>query len=160
MAIRNVVTEGEELLRKKCKPVKEVTDKIKTIMEDMLETMHQENGVGIAAPQVGILRRMFIAEPEPGRVYYMINPEILEAEGSVEGQEGCLSVPGMIGTVERPERIKIKAMNLEGETVEYDFEGFDAVVMCHENDHLDGILYIDKATNIREAVYEEEEEEE
>ena len=120
-------------------------------MEDMLETMRAEMGVGIAAPQVGIMRRMFIAEPEPGRVYYMINPEILEQSGSQTGDEGCLSVPGMIGTVERPDYIKIRALDINGAEQVYEFSGFDARVMCHEYDHLDGILYIDKAENIREA---------
>lgn len=155
MAIRNIVTEGDEILRKRCREVGEITDRIKTTMEDMLETMRKEQGVGIAAPQVGIMRRMFIAEPEPERVYFMINPEILHQEGSQVSDEGCLSVPGYIGTVERPEKIKIKALNLNGEEQIYDFEGWDAVVMCHEYDHLDGILYTDKATNVR--IPEEEE---
>lgn len=151
MAIRKVVVEGDEILRKKCREVTEVTDRIKQTMGDMLETMRAEMGVGIAAPQVGVMRRMFIAEPEPDRVYFMINPEILEKEGEQESDEGCLSVPGKIGTVTRPERIKIKAMDLDGNENVYDFEGFDAIVMCHENDHLDGILYIDKAVNLRSA---------
>ena len=97
------------------------------------------------------MRRMFIAEPEPGRVYYMINPEILEQSGSQTGDEGCLSVPGMIGTVERPDYIKIRTLDINGAEQVYEFSGFDARVMCHEYDHLDGILYIDKAENIREA---------
>ncbi len=155
MAIRNVVLEGDEILRKHCREVSEVTDRIREIMEDMLETMRKEVGAGIAAPQVGIMRRMFVAEPEPGRVYYMINPVITEQEGSQTGDEGCLSVPGLIGTVERPQRIKIKALDLDGKEKEYEFEGWDATVMCHEYDHLDGILYIDKATNIREPESEE-----
>lgn len=158
MAIRNIVTEGDEILRKKCREIGEITDRIRTTMEDMLETMRQENGCGIAGPQVGVMRRMFIAEPEPGRVYYMINPEILESEGQVSGDEGCLSVPGLIGTVVRPEKIKIKALDLAGEEHIYDFEGFDARVMCHEYDHLEGILYTDKATDIREPEFDEEEE--
>ena len=149
MALRNIVVEGDEILRKKCREVGEITDRIKMTMQDMLETMREQYGVGIAAPQVGIMRRMFIAEPEPGRVYFMINPEILEQSGSQIDDEGCLSVPGMIGTVERPERIKIKAMDLDGVEHTYDFEGFDARVMCHEYDHLEGTLYIDKAENIR-----------
>jgi len=157
MAIRNVVTEGDEILRKRCREVSEVTDRIRMTMEDMLETMREQYGVGIAAPQVGIMRRMFIAEPEPDRVYYMINPEILEQSGSQIDDEGCLSVPGMIGTVERPEKIKIKAMDLDGVEHVYEFEGFDARVMCHEYDHLEGILYIDKAENIRSAEEEMEE---
>ena len=151
MAIRNIVTEGDEILRKHCREVTEVNERIKTTMEDMLETIRAEMGVGIAAPQVGIMRRMFIAEPEPGRVYYMINPEILEQSGSQTGDEGCLSVPGMIGTVERPDYIKIRALDINGAEQVYEFSGFDARVMCHEYDHLDGILYIDKAENIREA---------
>ena len=124
----------------------------------MLETMRQHQGVGIAAPQVGIMRRMFIAEPEPERVYFMINPVILEQSGSQIDNEGCLSVPGMMGEVERPDYIKIEALDLDGNKQVYEFYDFDARVMCHEYDHLDGILYIDKATNIREAVYEEDEE--
>ena len=151
MAIRNVVLEGDEILRKKCREVTEVTDRIRMTMEDMLETMRSEYGVGIAAPQVGIMRRMFIAEPEPGRVYYMINPVILEQSGADPGDEGCLSVPGKIGTVTRPDYIKIEALDLSGDNQTYEFHDFDARVMCHEYDHLDGILYIDKAVNIRDA---------
>ena len=158
MALRNVVCEGDEILRKKCKEVTEITDRIKMTMEDMLETMRQEYGVGIAGPQVGVMRRMFVAEPEPGRVYFMINPVILEQSGEKEGDEGCLSVPGKIGTVVRPDYIKIEATDLDGERKVYEFHDFDARVMCHENDHLDGILYIDKATNIRDASEEDYEE--
>lgn len=157
MALRNVVTEGDPILRKKCREVTEVNDHIRMTMEDMLETMRAEMGVGIAGPQVGVMRRMFVAEPEPDRVYFMINPEIVEKEGSQTGDEACLSVPGLCGTVERPERIKIKALDLDGNPQEYEFEGFDAVVMCHEYDHLDGILYIDKATNIRNPQDDEQE---
>ena len=159
MALRNVVCEGDEILRKKCKEVTEITDRIKMTMEDMLETMRKECGVGIAGPQVGVMRRMFVAEPEPGRVYFMINPVILEQSGEQEGDEGCLSVPGKIGTVVRPDYIKIEATDLDGERKVYEFHDFDARVMCHENDHLDGILYIDKATNIRDASEEDYEDE-
>ncbi|MGN0658601.1 MAG: peptide deformylase [Emergencia sp.] len=156
MAIRNVVTEGDEILRKKCREVPEVTDRIRMTMEDMLETMRDQMGVGIAGPQVGVMRRMFVAEPEPGRVYYMINPQMLSQEGSQIGDEGCLSVPGLIGTVDRPDKIRIRALDLDGNEQTYDFEGWDARVMCHEYDHLDGILYTDKAVNIREPEDEEE----
>ncbi|MBQ1228886.1 MAG: peptide deformylase [Firmicutes bacterium] len=158
MAIRKIVVEGDEILRKKCREVTEVNDRIRETMGDMLETMRDSMGVGIAAPQVGIMRRMFIAEPEPERVYFMINPVILEQSGSQIDNEGCLSVPGMMGEVERPDYIKIEALDLDGNKQVYEFYDFDARVMCHEYDHLDGILYIDKATNIREAVYEEDEE--
>lgn len=160
MATRNIVVEGDEILRKKCREVSEVTDRIKVTLEDMLETMRKEGGVGIAGPQIGVMRRMFVAEPEPGRVYYMINPVILEQSGENEGDEGCLSIPGMIGTVIRPDYIKIEATDLEGQRKTYEFRDFDARVMCHENDHLDGILYTDKATNVREATEEDYEDEE
>lgn len=149
MALRKVVTEGDEILRKHCREVPAVTDRIRMTLDDMVETMREEYGVGLAAPQIGVMRRMFVAEPEPGKVYYMINPEILEAEGTVESEEGCLSVPGMMGTVDRPEKIKIKALGYNGEEQYYELEGFEAIVMSHESDHLDGILYIDKARNIR-----------
>ena len=164
MAIRNVVTEGDEILRKHCKEVKEVTPRIRETLEDMLETMRESMGVGIAAPQVGIMRRMFVAQPDPfdeERVFYMINPVMLEMSEEKEmGPEGCLSVPDMVGDVERSVRIKIEATGLDGERKVYDFEGFDARVMQHEYDHLDGILYTDKCQNLREADYDEEDFEE
>lgn len=156
MAIRHVVKEGDAILRKHCREITEITDRIRTTMEDMLETMRQEQGVGIAGPQVGVMRRMFVAEPAPEEVYFMINPEILEKEGSQTGEEGCLSVPGLVGTVERPQKIRMRAQDLDGNWQEYEFEDFHARVMCHEYDHLDGILYTDKATDIHEPVMEEE----
>lgn len=158
MAIRNVVTEGDEILRKKCKEIKEITPHIVETMNDMLETMRSQNGVGIAGPQVGVMRRMFIAEPVQGEVYYMINPEILEMSGSEVASEGCLSVPGLIGDVERPTHIKIKALDLDGNENTYELDDFHARVMCHEYDHLEGILYTDKAENIREPLdYDDDE---
>lgn len=159
MAIRNVVTEGDEILRKHCREVTEITGRIVETMQDMLETMRAQYGVGIAAPQVGVMRRMFVAEPEPDRVYFMINPVITAQEGTQTCDEGCLSVPGMIGTVDRPQHITIEALDLKGVKQVYDFYDFDAVVMCHEYDHLDGVLYIDKARDIREAGEELEDEE-
>ncbi|SFE38996.1 peptide deformylase [Peptostreptococcaceae bacterium pGA-8] len=151
MALRNVVVEGDDILRKKCREVGVVTNRIRETLQDMVETMRAEMGVGIAAPQVGIMRRMFIAEPEPEKLYYMIDPVIISQEGSQTGDEGCLSVPGMIGTVTRPEKVIIEATDLEGNRKTYEFQGFDARVMCHENDHLNGVLYTDIATNIRPA---------
>lgn len=159
MAIRKIVTEGDDILRKHCREVSEVTDRIRETMQDMLETMRSEQGVGIAAPQVGIMRRMFVAEPEPERVYFMINPMMLEQSGSQSGDEGCLSVPGLIGSVERPSHIKIEALDLDGNQQVYEFDDFDARVMCHEYDHLDGVLYIDKAEHIRPAESEAVDEE-
>ena len=159
MAIRKIVTEGDDILRKHCREVSEVTDRIRETMQDMLETMRSEQGVGIAAPQVGIMRRMFVAEPEPERVYFMINPVMLEQSGSQSGDEGCLSVPGLIGSVERPSHIKLEALDLDGNKQVYEFDDFDARVMCHEYDHLDGVLYIDKAEHIRQAESESVDEE-
>ena len=150
MAIRNIVIEGDPILRKHCRPVDKVDERIRGILEDMLETLHDTGGVGIAAPQVGIMRRMFIAEPEPGEVYYMINPEILEMSGSEEAEEGCLSVPGYAGLVERATYVKIKALDIDGSERILETEGWAARVIQHEKDHLDGILYIDKAKDIRE----------
>ena len=158
MALRKVVVRGDEILSKRCREVSEVTDRIKETLDDMADTMREELGVGLAAPQVGIMRRMFVAEPEPGRVYYMINPEIYFEEGSEEDYEACLSVPGLIGIVERPQKIKIRALDRDGVEHDYEFEGFDARVMCHENDHLNGVLYTDKAHDIRPAEAPSEEE--
>ncbi len=146
MAIRKIAREGDEVLRKTCRPVDEVTDRIRLILDDMVETMRNADGVGLAAPQVGILRQMFVAEPVPDEVYYFINPEITSQEGTQECEEGCLSVPGLLGKVERPMKITIKGLDRNGEPQEYEFEGFHANVMCHEYDHLSGVLFVDKAT--------------
>ena len=162
MALRNVVTEGDPILRKKSREISEITDRIKTTLEDMRETMESKGGVGIAGPQVGVMRRMFVAKPypddKPEELYYMINPEIYEVEGEQEGEEGCLSVPGMQGKVVRPQKIKIKAQDLNGDWQDYEFEDFAARVMCHEYDHLEGVLYTDKAIEVYEAKASDEEE--
>lgn len=158
MALRKVVVRGDEILSKRCREVSEITDRIRETLDDMVDTMREELGVGLAAPQVGVMRRMFVAEPEPGRIYYMINPEIYFEEGSEEEYEGCLSVPGLIGIVERPQKIKIRALDRDGVEQDYEFEGFDARVMCHENDHLNGVLYTDKAHDIRSAEPQSDEE--
>lgn len=151
MALRNVVVEGDPILRKKSKEVKVIDDKVRMILDDMVETMRANMGVGIAAPQVGILKRMFVIEPEPGKLIELINPVIVEANGVQEEYEGCLSVPEMLGKVERPKYIKIRGFDRYGNEVEYEAEDFEATAYCHEYDHLDGILYTDKATDIRPA---------
>jgi len=159
MAIRNITIRGDEILSKKCKPVKEITPHIRQVMEDMVETMKNADGVGIAAPQVGIMKRFFIAMPhvdsedeaEREKIYYMINPEITYREGTQESSEGCLSVPGYMGLVDRPQKIRIKAQDLDGKEHEYEFEDFAATVFCHEYDHLDGILYPDVAKEMMTA---------
>lgn len=156
MALRNIVTQGDPILRKHCREVDKVDDRIRMILDDMVETMRDAKGVGLAAPQIGMMRRIFVAEPEEGRVYCFVNPEILETEGSQTGDEGCLSVPGYQGTVERPQRIRIKGLDRDGNMQEYEFKERDAVVMCHEFDHLEGILYIDKSINLYEVEQEED----
>lgn len=151
MAIRKIVLRGDEILTKKCKPVKEINERIRTLCADMIETMEEAEGVGLAAPQVGVMKRIFVCRPElddQDHIYVMINPEILEAEGEQESSEGCLSVPGYIGTVTRPERVTIRATDLDGVTQEYTFTGFAATCICHENDHLEGIVYTDKAVTV------------
>lgn len=156
MAIRHIVTHGDPILRKECRPVGTVTEHIRETMTDMLETMRREGGVGIAGPQVGVMRSMFVAEPDPDAVppvvYYMIDPVILETEGNEVGEEGCLSVPGFVGTVERPTLVRMEATDLDGVRRTYTFTDFAARVMCHETDHLHGILYTDKAIEVHEAV--------
>ena len=159
MALRTIVTEGDPILRKICKPVKEVNDRIRATLDDMLETMRQAEGVGLAGPQVGILRRMFVVEvptetDEEGNilktaVYELINPEIVETRGEVEEEEACLSLPGVEGVVKRPAYVKIKGLDRNGKPVEYEGEGLLAKAFCHENDHLDGILFTDKARDIK-----------
>ena len=158
MAQRMIVTVEEDgpVLRKKCRPVDEVTPRIQMILDDMVETMREAKGVGLAAPQVGIMRRMFVAEPEEGEVYYFVNPEITVREGEETGEEGCLSVPDMAGEVIRPARIVIRGLDRDGREQEYSFEGFHARVMCHEYDHLDGILYTDRATRVFRTDIEKE----
>ena len=155
MALRNVVTEGDEILRKHCREVKEITPRLRETLQDMLETMRESYGVGIAGPQVVVMRRIFVAQPDPEneeRVFFMINPVMLEMSEEKEmGPEGCLSVPDMVGDVERSVRIRMEATDINGNRNTYEFEGFDARVMQHEYDHLDGILYTDKCVNLREA---------
>lgn len=153
MALRNITVRGESILAKKCKPVREITPRIKEACADMVDTMKAADGVGIAAPQIGIMKRFFIAMPHVDaedevtrdKIYYMINPEITYTEGTQDSSEGCLSVPGYMGLVERPYKIRIKATDLDGKDHEYEFEGFEATVFCHEYDHLEGILYSDIA---------------
>ena len=161
MALRNIVEEGDDILRKRAREVTEIDQRIRTLVEDMAETMVSSHGVGIAAPQVGILKRIFLAVPdaevdETPTVF--INPEILLQEGSQVGEEGCLSVPGYVGTVERPLSVKLKALDLDGNENIYEFSDFAAVVICHEYDHLNGILYTDKAKDIHETVFDGSEE--
>jgi len=160
MALRNIVLEGDEILRKRCKEVTDIDNRIHMILDDMIDTMREQNGIGIAAPQIGIMRRMFVIEPEEGEVIEFINPEILESSGVQTGEEGCLSIPGYVGTVDRPEYIKIEALNRHGKKIVHEAREMKAIVISHEFDHLEGILYTDKAEGIREASADPEEHEE
>lgn len=146
MAIRNIRVEGDAVLGKVAKPVTEVTEKTIELIEDMLDTMYDAYGVGLAAPQIGILKRIVVIDvsPEGDDPIILINPEIIETSGTQTGDEGCLSVPGKNGTVTRPNYVKVRAMNEEMEEVIYEGEGLLARAFCHEIDHLDGHLYIEK----------------
>ena len=157
MAIRQVRTIGDEILTKKCKPVTEMNDRIRGLIEDMFETMYEKNGCGLAAPQVGIRKRIVVIDVEDGNQYVLINPEILETSGSQTGAEGCLSVPGKNGQVTRPSYVKAKALNENME--EYVIEGEDLLARCilHECDHLDGKLYVDL---VEGGLHDNEEDEE
>ena len=136
---------GDDALRKSCRPVDAITPRVLTLLDDMVETMRAANGCGLAAPQVGILRRIVVVEVEPGEVYELINPKIIAFSGEQDGQEGCLSVPGQWCMVKRPMNVTVRAMNRHGETVEITGSELLARCFCHELDHLDGTLYIDKA---------------
>ena len=144
MAIRNIRVKGDEVLRKKCKPVEAIGKREMIILQDMADTMYKADGVGIAAPQVGILKRMFLVDigDENGLMVF-INPEILGVSGSQCGGEGCLSLPGESHEVERPNYVKVKAFNEKGEEFILEGEELLARAILHESDHLDGILYID-----------------
>lgn len=139
---------GDECLRKVCRPVDAITPRIITLLDDMVETMRAANGCGLAAPQVGVLRRIVVVEVEEGTVYELINPRIVAYSGEQEGQEGCLSVPDQWGIVRRPMHVTVEAMNRQGEIVQYTGHELLARAFCHELDHLDGKLYIDKATEM------------
>ena len=145
MALRTVLTVDKEndSLRKKSRPVEKIDGKILTILEDMKETMYEKNGVGLAAPQIGILKRLVVIDIGEGPIE-LINPVIVYQKGEQIETEGCLSVPGVWGTVKRPEKVIVRAQNPQGDTVEYEGEGLLAIAFCHEIDHLDGTVYTDK----------------
>ena len=148
MAILNIVKEGDPVLRKICRPVTEITPRTLQLLDDMKETLHKANGCGLAAPQVGVLRRIALVEVEKGKLYELINPEIIAREGTQNEMEGCLSIPGEWGITERPEKVTVRAMNRNGEMYEVSGEGLMARALCHELDHLDGVLYQDKAIHM------------
>ena len=144
MAKRSIVRLGEDdILRKRCRAVERFDDRLAALLDDMAETMYDANGAGLAAPQVGILKRAVVVDAGGGLIE-LVNPEIIRAEGARVGVESCLSVPDRCGTVERPEKVAVRAQNRRGEPIEITGEGFLAVALCHEIDHLDGVLYIDR----------------
>ncbi len=140
MAIRKIRLEGDPVLAKKCRPVEKMTDKIHELIEDMLDTMYELNGVGLAAPQVGILKRIVVIDVGDGPIV-LINPQILETDGEQTGDEGCLSVPGMAGEVTRPNYVKVTALNEDMQAFEAEGTELLARAFCHEIDHLDGVMY-------------------
>lgn len=143
MAIRKIRTVGDEILNEISKPVKVMTPRIRQLIKDMLDTMYEAEGIGLAAPQVGVLKRIVVIDVGDGPVI-LINPEIVETYGEQTGDEGCLSVPGRVGTVTRPAHVKVRARNLQMEEVFLEGDELLARAFCHEIDHLDGKLYVDK----------------
>lgn len=158
MAIRKIVVLGEdEVLRGKARRVDKFDRHLRVLLEDMADTMYEADGVGLAAPQVGIRKRVVVIDVGDG-LFELINPEIVESSGAVIGVEGCLSVPGKRGTVERPEKVVVVAQDRKGREFEIEAEGLMAVCLCHEIDHLDGIVYVDKMIEEVDEDYEEDEE--
>lgn len=145
MAIRNIVKEGDPVLNKKCRPVEKFDAKLAQLIDDMIDTLKKSGGVGLAAPQVGILRRVFIMDlEEDGEIIEAVNPEIVKTSGQVRDVEGCLSVPNQWGYVTRPKTVVLRAYNRNGEQYEIKLKDLGARCACHENDHLDGHLFLEK----------------
>lgn len=162
MAKRNIRVIGDPILNKRAKEITEMTPKIRTLIDDMLETMYDANGVGLAAPQVGVLKRVIVIDvsPEGDSPIVLINPEIVESDGEQTGDEGCLSVPGKAGVVTRPNHVKAKGLNANMEEIEVVGDELLARALCHEIDHLNGVLYVEKVEGELHdnTSYEEEEE--
>lgn len=150
MAKLKILKDGDTALRLKSRPVTDINKRILTLLDDMTETMRHADGVGLAAPQIGVLRRVVVIECEPGNVLELINPVIVEKSGKQHELEGCLSVPGRQGYTDRPMHVKVEALNRNGEKITLEGEGLLAKAFCHEIDHLDGILYIDHAEMVVE----------
>ena len=147
MALREIRTIGDEALRKKCKPVREINDRVRMLLQDIEDTLRSdENGAGLAAPQIGILRRLIVVNAPDGEYLKLVNPEIVASDGEHEVVEGCLSVPGRWGKLMRPVKVTVKALDENGKEVTIEAENDYAKLFCHEIDHLDGVLFIDKVT--------------
>ena len=157
MALRNIMEQGEKCLEKHCRPVTEFNEKLHTLLDDMAETLMKANGVGLAAPQVGILRRVVVIDVgDDHGLIELVNPEIIATEGEQAGSEGCLSVPGRRGYVVRPNKVTVRAQDRKGKKFEITGEGLLARALCHEIDHLDGIIYVDKMDH---EIFDDDEEE-
>ncbi len=155
MAVRNIRQLGDVILTKKCREIKEMTPRIRELIDDMKETMYEANGVGLAAPQVGVLKRVVVIDVGEGPIV-LVNPRILESDGEQTGEEGCLSVPGKYGIVTRPMYVKIEAWNEDMERIVLEGEELLARAICHEIEHLDGHTYVEKAEDGLHDVEEEE----
>ena len=155
MAIRTIRELGDSVLTKECRPITEVTDRIRVLADDMLETMYESNGVGLAAPQVGILKQLVVIDVGEGPII-LINPEIIATDGEQTGDEGCLSYPGKVGTVTRPNYVKVRALDLDLQPFEMEGTELLARAFCHEIDHLHGHMYVEKVIGgVRDVNYEE-----
>ena len=160
MALRTIRIQGDPVLEKKCREITEMNEKIQVLIDDMLETMYEANGVGLAAPQVGVLKRIVVIDTTGDDPHILINPRIVESSGEQTGQEGCLSVPGKSGQVTRPNYVKAVALDVNMN--EFELEGTEllARAICHELDHLDGHLYVEKAEGpLQDVSYDEDDEE-
>lgn len=161
MALRNIREMGDEVLNKVCKEVKEITPRTRELIEDMIDTMYEANGVGLAAPQVGVLKRIVVIDVTGDDLHILINPRIVESSGEQTGQEGCLSVPGKSGEVTRPNYVKAVALDEKMRPIEIEATELLARAICHELDHLDGHLYVEKVVgNLMDVTYDDEEDEE
>ncbi len=150
MAVLNIIKEGDETLRKISRPVTEITPRITQLLDDMAETMRKADGCGLAAVQVGVLRRIVVIECEPGELYEMINPVIVKTSGRQEEAEGCLSLPGRAGITTRPEKVTVRFTDRKGDEYELKGTGLMARAICHECDHLDGKLFTDEGVYLRD----------
>lgn len=158
MALRKIREVGDDLLRKKSREVEVIDEKIIELLDDMYETLKSsQDGIGLAAPQIGILKRLIVIDlsEEGGEVYKLINPVIVKSKGEQVCREGCLSVPGLLGDVTRPKEVHVEALDVNGKKIKIKATDLLAIVLCHEIDHLDGVLFIDKATEIFDNVDED-----
>lgn len=154
--VREILVYPDPVLKQKAKPVAQVDDSVRELVRDMVETMYSADGVGLAAPQVGVLKRIIVIDPAPGtkesKLYVFINPEIVSADGRTKYTEGCLSIPGESEEIERFEKLTVRALDEQGETFEVEAEGLLAIALQHEIDHLDGVLFVDRLSSLKRGL--------